>query len=208
MVPFNVLLCCPSSSPSLLTLSSHVLHCLCSGHTSYFSDLWEHLLPWVAPCSNLSSSIPALHEATIVCVISYGPSALPEPEETPAFCYPHRSPSCSYPYGCFPSLCGYALVYQLLLFQHNPNQHGEYMPLLQPPFPSWFKAWHQIPEGFSHPAGVPPCIKRSVSVEAPSCSSTPALPMAPSLGLAAPPSLPAHTPTPAAGHEDTSTADP
>lgn len=198
----------PSSSAPVLTVSSCVLHCLCSGHISYFSNLWELLLPWEAPCSNLSSSIPALHEATIICVISYRPPVPPEPEETPAFCCPYRCPNCSYPYRCFLSLCGYALVYQLLLFQHIPNQHGGYMPLLQPPFPSWLKAWHQIPEGFSPPAGMPPCIRRRVSVEAPSCLSTPALAVAPSLGLAAPPSLPAHTPTLTAGHQDKSTARP
>lgn len=156
------MLCYPSSSPPILTFSSCILHCLCSGHSSYSSDLWEHLVPWAAPCSNLSCSVPALHEATIVCAISYGSSGLPQPEETSAFCYPYHSLSCSYPYSCFPSLCGCVLVYQLQLFQHKPNQHGEYMPLLQPPFLSWFKAWHQIPEGFSHPTGVPPCIEECV----------------------------------------------
>lgn len=115
------MLCYLPSSLPFLAISSCDFHCLCSGHTRYFSDLWGHLLSWVAPCSNLSSSIPALHEAAIICVVSYGLPAVPEPEESPALCCLYCFPSCSYPYS-FPSLCGYALVYQLLLFQHIPKQ--------------------------------------------------------------------------------------
>lgn len=79
-------------------------------------------------------------------------------------------------------------------------------PLLRLPLTSWYKAGIRSLE-------VPPTllacllVRRSVvSAGAPSCSSTPALPMASGPGPPVPPSL--LTCTPAAGHQDKSTARP
>lgn len=73
-------------------------------------------------------------KVAIACDLSHEPDV-----KTPAHC----SPSCSYPSDSFLS----SVVAHLF----NPNQHVEYMPLLPFPFPSWFRAWHHIPEGISHP---------------------------------------------------------
>ena len=147
--------------------------------------------------------------------ISYGPSALPEPEETPVFCYPYCSPSpppiptppapaASIPSLPFPLRLCPSLPAPTLPAQPKPAWRVHARPSTSDPF--MIQAWHQIPECFSHPTGMPPCIEEGARGGS-------QLPKHPSPGHGTQPwagcfSLPAQTPTPTVEHLDKPTAHP